>query len=248
MSTNTEDGPSKQPRLERTVRTSTREVLARLNTGVQQLIPISTYRRRRRPEPPRRSQVGSARHRTQPVPNPVTLIPEGFATIFRPTAEMAMNLADCKTAAYIFGHFNRIGEILFRNGAFTMPRGVFYSISPGEQLHPNVVRTLCFLAADAASKREPVRAWFLPCSFATHVWAGASPSEMDVAYAHPYMPATKTLRHVFIPVAEPDGAYYLVLIDLKDRVVYSLDVCRSAETVAQREALIDKLVIFPYYG
>ncbi|MED6188605.1 hypothetical protein PIB30_087495 [Stylosanthes scabra] len=50
-----------------------------------------------------------------------------------------------------------------------------------------------------------------------------------------------TYVHVFTPVAEADGSYYLVLIDLKERIVYSLNVCRSAETIAQREVVIDKL-------
>ncbi|MED6154869.1 hypothetical protein PIB30_000371 [Stylosanthes scabra] len=208
---------------------------------VVRLSPISTFRRRRTPEKPRRSQSGSARHQAQPVCKAPILIPEGFPTIFRPTAEMGLNLVECKMTAYIFGHFDRIGELLFKNGTFNMTRSAFFSVCPGEQLNPNVVRAFSLLATEAERTRETVRAWFLPCSFATHVWAGAPLSDLDAAYAIPYMPATKTLRHVFLPAAEADGSYYLVLIDLKDRVIYSMDVCWSAETILQREAVIEKL-------
>ncbi|MED6206283.1 hypothetical protein PIB30_025165 [Stylosanthes scabra] len=157
------------------------------------------------------------------------------------TPEMALNLAECKLAAYIFGHFDRTGEILFKNGILNMTRSAFYSICPGEQLNTDVVRAMLLIATDAERKRETVKAWFLPCSFATQVWAGAPLSELDLAYEKLYMPAMKTLRHLFLPVAEADGSYYLVLIDLKDRAVYSMDVCRTAETIAQREVVIEKL-------
>ncbi|MED6145409.1 hypothetical protein PIB30_024918 [Stylosanthes scabra] len=235
------DRPAKQRRQDINVATTVSASAINMTSRVARLSPISTFRWRRRPEVPRCSRNGSARQRAQPVHRPPILVPEEFPTIFRPTPEMALNLAECKLAAYIFGHFDRIGEILFKNGTFNMTRIAFYSICPREQLNTEVVRAMSLIATDAERKRETVKAWFLPCSFATQVWAGAPISELDIAYGHPFMPATKTLRHISMPVAEADGTYYLVLIDLKDCAVYSMDVCTTEETKAQRGAVIEKL-------
>ncbi|MED6162769.1 hypothetical protein PIB30_073656, partial [Stylosanthes scabra] len=154
---------------------------------------------------------------------------------------MHLNLAQCKTVAYIFGHLESLGEMLFHYGAFHMARSVFYSLAPGQRIHPNVVNAMILLAAVAASRRFLVRTWFLPSTFATAVLAGAPLGELDEAYADSYMAATKSLRHVFVPVAEPDCAWYLLLIDLKKLLVFSLDVYRSAVSTAKKKADIETL-------
>ncbi|MED6211208.1 hypothetical protein PIB30_071517 [Stylosanthes scabra] len=168
--TNAGGRPAKQRRQDRNVATTMSASPTNMTSGVVWLSLINTFRQRRRPEE--------------------------FPTIFRPTTEMALNLAKCKLTAYIFGHFDRIGEILFKNGTFNMTRSAFYSICPGEQLNTEVVRAMSLIATDAERKRETVKAWFLPCSFATQVWAGAPIFELDLAYENPFMPALKTLRHV----------------------------------------------------
>ncbi|MED6219992.1 hypothetical protein PIB30_040932 [Stylosanthes scabra] len=46
---------------------------------------------------------------------------------------------------------------------------------------------------------------------------------------------------VFIPVREFDDAWYLIIIDVKDRKVYTLDVSRSADSMRRRKDTIETL-------
>ncbi|MED6162012.1 hypothetical protein PIB30_066347 [Stylosanthes scabra] len=192
------------------------------------------------------SRTGRARHRRAPrPPNPATLIPkvidstnspsmnliiasspdksydnnnkcrrimwQGFYMAFRPTVAMSLTLEDCKLATYIFGEAD------------------------------NIVHAACVHAAETARQKVCPRVYVLPWTFASEVLGGTPVCELDERYSRFWMPTTQTLRHVFIPVREFNDAWYLVIVDIKDHVVYALDVCRSPESMKRRKETIDTL-------
>ncbi|MED6135585.1 hypothetical protein PIB30_047908 [Stylosanthes scabra] len=96
-------------------------------------------------------------------------------------------------------------------------------------------------ALETARQRVRPRVWVLPWTFASEVLGGTPVCELDERYNRFWMPTTQTLRHVFILVREFDDAWYLVIVDIKDRVVYALDVCRSPDSMKRRKETIDSL-------
>ncbi|MED6149368.1 hypothetical protein PIB30_061662 [Stylosanthes scabra] len=55
------------------------------------------------------------------------------------------------------------------------------------------------------------------------------------------MPETNTLEHVYIPILDAVDGWYLMLLEVKDRTRFVLDVCRSPEKIPIRVDLTDKI-------
>ncbi|MED6146177.1 hypothetical protein PIB30_032215 [Stylosanthes scabra] len=75
--------------------------------------------------------------------------------------------------------------------------------------------------SETARQRVRPRVWVLPWTFASEVLGGTSVYELDER--------------------EFDDAWYLVIVDIKDRVVYALDVSKSPDSMKSRKETIDSL-------
>ncbi|RYR78564.1 hypothetical protein Ahy_A01g003389 [Arachis hypogaea] len=141
-------------------------------------------------------------------------------------------------------------EVLFELGGFEIVRGVFISLAPPYTPHPDLVNTSSMIASLRAVGNKAPRSWYFPYDFATAVLCDAPIEEIQQKYEGRWMPKTRDLEHVFVPIWEPADAWYLMLLDVKASKIYALDVSRSPESIVRRESNMNKIVrnVKPTHG
>ncbi|XLR67089.1 hypothetical protein S83_017761 [Arachis hypogaea] len=134
-------------------------------------------------------------------------------------------------------------EVLFELGGFEIVRGVFISLAPPYTPHPDLVNTSSMIASLRAVGNKAPRSWYFPYDFATAVLCDAPIEEIQQKYEGRWMPKTRDLEHVFVPIWEPADTWYLMLLDVKASKIYALDVSRSPESIVRRESNMNKILL-----
>ncbi|MED6225336.1 hypothetical protein PIB30_092731 [Stylosanthes scabra] len=158
---------------------------------------------------------------------------------FRPTLEMNLDEVECKIASYVFKHIdpnrNDGMELMFKHGKVFLTRGQMQTLCPHCGPLADVVNTIVMMAYQRAMIVKPARAWYLPSILADDILK-LKPMEVIInCYLDRWMRGTSKLEHVFLPFEDVPGVWTLMVVDVKMRVVYSLDVNKSIVPVQERE-------------
>ncbi|MED6156146.1 hypothetical protein PIB30_011876 [Stylosanthes scabra] len=167
--------------------------------------------------------VQKTRKRKAPaLPTPCTVIPANYQLLIRPTPDMGLTLEEVMLAAYIF--------------------------STSHEYRSKVVNSAALVSSLRSGSSTEVTCWFFASTFAHEILDGKDSSDLIRHYRAGWMPPTSRLNHVnaahpvFIPVFEAKTSWYLILMDVKDTTVYSLDVSRSTESHLRRERDIRRIL------
>ncbi|XP_020965498.1 uncharacterized protein LOC110266062 [Arachis ipaensis] len=99
------------------------------------------------------------------------------------------------------------------------------------------------MASMKASRALPPRKWFVPSTMANDILL-LKPLEVIIKrYLERWMPETTQLEHVFVPICEASHSWYLMVIDVSNARVYSLDVTKAPDTIERRERNMRTIMI-----
>ncbi|QHN86029.1 Ulp1 protease family, carboxy-terminal domain protein [Arachis hypogaea] len=157
---------------------------------------------------------------------------------FRPTPEMDVMYDEVRFVAYIFrktNETNDYGEILFKFTQLEVSRGQLFSLCPRYVPHSDIVNITVMMASMKSSRALPPRKWFVPSTMANDILL-LKPLEVIIKrYLERWMPEITQLEHVFVPICEASHSWYLMVIDVSNTRVYSLDVTKAPDTIERRE-------------
>ncbi|RYQ92280.1 hypothetical protein Ahy_B09g098465 [Arachis hypogaea] len=99
------------------------------------------------------------------------------------------------------------------------------------------------MASMKASRVLPPRKWFVPSTMANDILLLKSLEVIIKRYLERWMPETTQLEHVFVPICEASHSWYLMVIDVSNARVYSLDVTKAPDTIERRERNMRTIMI-----
>ncbi|KAL4349615.1 hypothetical protein AHAS_Ahas10G0059700 [Arachis hypogaea] len=178
--------------------------------------------------------------------NKVPLITQTYDMEFRLTPEMDLMYDEVRFAAYIFrktSETNDYSEILFKFTQLEVSRGQLFSLCPPYVPHSDIVNIVVMMASMKATRALPPRKWFVPSTMANDILL-LKPLEVIIKrYLERWMPETTQLEHVFVPICEASHSWYLIVIDVSNARVYSLDVTKAPYTIERRERNMQTIMI-----
>ncbi|MED6199023.1 hypothetical protein PIB30_072099 [Stylosanthes scabra] len=106
------------------------------------------------------------------------------------------------------------------------------------------MRGALIVCSKVAKRVLPPCSWFLPWTFARDVLNDIPEDLIIREYENMWMPCTTKLLRVYVLIYDGVDAWYMMLIDIKRRRVYALDVARTTETEQEKEMCMEKILLF----
>ncbi|KAJ1390845.1 Ulp1 protease family, C-terminal catalytic domain [Sesbania bispinosa] len=169
-------------------------------------------------------------------------MPKFIKTKFAPTVEMNLNSNEVKLCAYIFHPENDVSEILFKIDDIVATRKDFDCMAPPNKVQEEVIKLLAMKSTWWQKKSTIKTIWSLPPSFSKHVNEGSTIEDLLTNYATLWMPPYPKLKHIYVPIQEETGHWYLAVISLAEKVIYHMDPNVSPKDLEDRQRTIRVLV------
>ncbi|KAJ1405565.1 Ulp1 protease family, C-terminal catalytic domain [Sesbania bispinosa] len=189
--------------------------------------------------PPHTSQVDG---RTSGV-----IIPEWMPILFRPPKDMILDEIEAAVALYLFGtnkDDNNNGKEVIVKGRFANgERRHFKCLIPKGMVDQEILTLVACM--QTYEECDQPSCWFLPTTFSQYVldWS-RSPKAVMGYYQDDFMGKIELLSKIFVPINDGHLHWYLLVVDLKQKLLVILDSKPNPTLSELKRRNIKKLALF----
>ncbi|MCI00361.1 Ulp1 protease family carboxy-terminal domain protein, partial [Trifolium medium] len=167
---------------------------------------------------------------------------------FKPTYDMILAKRQSQVCAYLFqktSDAKLMAEILVLAGKSEATRADLQCLIPTRVISDLVVtlaaeRINC-IQVDGQQFTDRQSVWCLPPSFVFDFESRMQLSEIREKYCDHWMPPFPNLNFIYVPLKSVDGHWFLMIVHLKNEVIYHLDTYCPGGCAAYRHLKIKKV-------
>ncbi|KAK2419568.1 ubiquitin-specific protease ESD4 [Trifolium repens] len=174
-------------------------------------------------------------------PNILVSLPSEIKCTFPPTRAMHLQMADIQLCAYVFNAEHDPNEVMIQIGGYTVSRMELHCMCPNEVVKDQIFNLMAMKTTWSQYNAVNKTVWSLPPTFAEDVKYGHNLESLATTYSTNFMSPFTTLKYIYVPSKDEGGHWFLMVISIKDKIVYHLDSFLQPQNIATRREIISKL-------
>ncbi|KAK7272932.1 hypothetical protein RIF29_13975 [Crotalaria pallida] len=166
---------------------------------------------------------GDVSTKSDPNASKLSIIQQKLRPKYRPTPSMQLSFMQELVALYAFATKLDPSDVIFKNKDTMLKRRDILDIPSGRHIDPDIIRLMALKLMIVEKENIDPLFWAFPPSFAEDIQNGATVDNIRARYISTWMPQSKYLRYVFIPICENGDHWYLMVVSLQNEMLYRLD-------------------------
>ncbi|GAU22573.1 hypothetical protein TSUD_93410 [Trifolium subterraneum] len=162
-------------------------------------------------------------------------------TNFVTTEEMKLQPVEEHVSCYVFNVNNDLSEELFKVETLKGSRKEFQTLCPGRIIDNEIIHMMSFKMNWIEKNAASQTIWSLPPSFVRDVYCGLTIEELIKKYGKNWMPHFENLKHIYLPIEDCVGNWFLMVAAIDDQVLYHLDPGFERRNIIPRQLVIKKM-------
>ncbi|MED6168804.1 hypothetical protein PIB30_014926 [Stylosanthes scabra] len=139
---------------------------------------------------------------------------------------------------YVFDRQADMSEELVGFGNCKITRQELMSLRPGNMPDDKIFEVFAKRLTLANERPEGPHFWTLPPSFADNVRMRTDSKQMIIDYKDNWMNPSKGLRYAYVPVKDPSGHWFLVVVGFRETLLFLLDASMTNAEGNQRHTFM----------
>ncbi|MED6144572.1 hypothetical protein PIB30_016844 [Stylosanthes scabra] len=160
---------------------------------------------------------------------------------FRRSPSMDFNHREAALFNYNFSDILQEGEDLIKIGRTEATRSDLHSLCPWNCVQEKIIELVALNITGMKKLDQDPKIWCLPPSIVTDI-SSEKPTEcIAKKYKEPWMKPSDKLKYIYVPIEDPLGHWYLMIVAVKDGFIYHLDSSPNVYDVPDHQSVITKI-------
>ncbi|GAU29733.1 hypothetical protein TSUD_392210 [Trifolium subterraneum] len=162
-------------------------------------------------------------------------------TNFTITPAMSLTEEEAQLSAYVFHPFNDPGEVLFKLDDFEGSRKDFMTLCPAKIVETEIAHMMALKVNWTQKQMLTPTKWTLPLAFVHSINKGDTIEELIEEYIMYWIPNFENLSHIYVPIEDICGLWYLMVASIDDKMLYHIDTFFEEQNVNPRQTVIQNV-------
>ncbi|XP_057419418.1 uncharacterized protein LOC130713650 [Lotus japonicus] len=162
---------------------------------------------------------------------------------FRPTVDMDLGPDKIRLCAYVWhvGDDESANEVLLKTEEHVATRKSFDCFCLPQKITREILGWMAVKATWTQQHGVDQTLWSLPPTFADDVSNSLTIEEMKAKYVAKWMWPFPNLSHIYVPIEEKSGHWFLMVVCTEDKVIYQFDSNLDVHMMESRTDTMQKL-------